>query len=505
MQGLPIVTIEEMKRIESLAIADGCSEEGFMDEAGAKIAAIAMDFIHKYKLPGKVTLLIGKGNKGGDAFRTGICLLKKNIAVTAFHFFNFDACSPLCRIQGQRFLSMKGEVIFTKSVHPLIFERNSLLIDGLLGTGFQGTLEGTLLQVVQKMNTSHLPILAIDIPSGLNGSTGEVMTSSVKATQTVYLGLPKLGFFIQQGYCHVGELIYADFGLPQAYLGHAKAMGYLVDETKMRDLLPPVVRNRHKYQAGYVVGIAGSKGMSGAAKLSSMASFRAGAGIVRLFYSADMAEEMENTPIELLSQPWFLKDISLVLEAMAKANAIFIGPGMGRDKEAEKFLLQLLPKIKKPIVLDADALFILAQQQEVGLPEQCVVTPHRQEMLRLLGKKDISKHEWQFLEQCQGYVEKKNITLVLKGAPTFIFHPQERPIVIPKGDPGMAKAGVGDVLTGVIAALMAQGMVPYRAAVLGVYLHALAGEIAVKKKTSYGIIASDLVDCLPNAFKQILN
>lgn len=499
LRGLKIVTGKEMAKTESLAFKEGCDEKEFMLNAGLKVAKGVEQFLSKNKGTKHVFLLAGKGNNAGDGYVALKYLLEKGISVRAFQLFDFDDCSKLCSFHGKEFMKMGGNIQFLDSVYDLIFEKEGVILDGVLGTGFSGELKSPIFEVVEKANASKLPILSIDCPSGLDTNTGKVESIAMKAKQTFFLGLPKIGFFISDGYNYVGELRHGDFGLPQKFIEKAEGVAYLIDDKKLKDTLPEVKRVRHKYQAGYVIGIAGSKGMGGAAKLSSLAALRSGAGMVRLFYPEDAEEEMENAPMELIREK---RDRNKVLEAQEKAKAFFIGPGLGRSDDTASFLKEILPKINKPCVLDADALFFLSEHLDIQLPEKCIITPHIQEMMRLLKIQDADP--FTFHRHVQEFSEKHQLITVLKGAPNFIFCPGDLPLVMYRGDPGMATAGTGDVLTGIIAALLAQGLDSYHAAILGSFLHALAGEKSARTKTSYSLIASDLLLSLPSAFKAIL-
>jgi NAD(P)H-hydrate epimerase len=223
--------------------------------------------------------------------------------------------------------------------------------------------------------------------------------------------------------------------------------------------------------------------------LSGAAALHAGAGIVKLFTLEDVGPMAD----ELIANIW---DSVAWQETVAKASAVFIGPGLGRTPAAKEACKAVLHHIDKPSVIDADALFFLSQ---IKVPKECVLTPHRGEALRLLGMEQMD--EEQLLGRCQAYVDEHGVVLILKGAPTYIFSAGQLPVIIPFGDPGMATAGSGDVLTGIVSALLAQGQSLLEASILGVTLHALAGEAAAREKTSYGYSASDLIDHFPSAFK----
>lgn len=487
LEGQAVVTAKEMARIERESIQNGASDEGYMLKAGEGIAHHVEQFLTREGYLGKVTFLVGKGNNGGDAFVAGTFLLHRGFAVQAYHLFEARECSPLCQKHEKLFVQEGGKVVRGHAI-PL----EGVIIDGLLGTGFQGKLDEKILNVILRVNQSKLPILSIDIPSGVNGTTGEVGSDAICATETIYLGLPKLGFFIGNGYNHVGKLRCIDFGMNPSYVEEAKVDAFLVNESVILDLFPLMRRVRHKYQAGYLLAIAGSSGMPGAAILSSSAALRSGAGIVRLFHLNGMEYEYAAAPFELIRSSYSLNDPSPILQEGKRAKACLIGPGIGKSQEMTLFAQQIVAKLNIPLVIDADGLYHIKV-----FPRGAILTPHHGEMLHLLGKEVFS------YDDCQEFANCHEVTVVLKGAPTWIFHPNQKPLIIPKGDPGMATAGTGDVLTGMIGAFLAQGVTGRNAATLSVYLHGTCGEMAAKKKTSYSLIASDLIDMLPEVFKLV--
>jgi ADP-dependent NAD(P)H-hydrate dehydratase / NAD(P)H-hydrate epimerase len=300
----------------------------------------------------------------------------------------------------------------------------------------------------------------------------------------------------------VGKLLYANFGLGATYSEQAQATMELITPDMAASWLPSIQRNRHKYQAGHVVGLAGSPGFTGAAILSSFAALRGGAGIVHLLFPNGMESDLGSAPAELIKIPYQLTDDDSILGWMNKANAVFIGPGMGRDDSTKKLLKNLLPRIPKPCVIDADALTIIAEER-IPIPSQAILTPHAGELQRLFHDESHPVLDEAYLRRCQSFAEDHAVTLVLKGGPSFIFHPGKPILVNPTGNPGMATAGSGDVLTGLIAALLAQGLGCREAAALGVYLHGLAGDFGAETKTDYCLVASDITEHFPEAFKTI--
>jgi len=535
---IKVVTVQEMIRIERLAIERGASAQEFMLQAGSKVAQAARELLRE-KGGKKVVLLIGRGNKGGDAYVAGIQLLQAGYIVRGVTFAASADCSELNQYFAQQFTGTIAQ--------DLCFSEDDLIIDGLLGTGFHGVIEsGTMADAITLANNAGKPILSIDIPSGLDGTTGMYFGSVIKATETVTLGFPKIGLFKHFGWNCTGRLRIEEFGLLPEIASCATAVALI---PKIEELqLPAMVRSHHKYERGFVVGFGGSKEFKGAVKLSGTAALHGGAGIVKLFTLEDVGPMAD----ELITQIW---SPAAWQTSLAKASAVFIGPGLGRSSIAKEWCKAALHNVDKPCVLDADALYFLP---EMNVPKQCILTPHRGEMLHLLGEANspyancsplgtresslgctivsgsilnnmdpltivqprgfdacpegynLRKVSQADLEEevlwvrCQEYVDKHSVVLILKGAPTHIFSPASSPIIIPRGDPGMATAGSGDVLTGLVAALLAQGQSLLEAAVVGVTLHALAGEAAALEKTSYGYSAGDLIEFFPSAFKCLI-
>lgn len=490
LDGIKVVTAQEMKDIENRAFEKGYSELEFMQQAGSSVAEQVEKFIQERKLPKEILLFAGRGNNAGDGFAAGAILVAKGYSVIAYSIYPIEQFSALCRNMYENFCAQGGKIEFS---HEKIQERMShagLILDALVGTGMKRKADNELASAIEIANHSKLPILAIDIPSGLNGTTGEVGSIAIHATKTIYLELAKIGFFLRNGWDHVGEIVRGRFGLPE---GQIKASACLPNLSSLQ--LPFIQRTWHKYQKGYVVAIAGSEEMPGAAILASYAALRSGAGIVRLF-----SPDRILVPYEVIHQTLDDKNFGVLDQEIARAKAVLIGPGLGRERRTDKIVQHLL-KFNKPLVIDADALFSLAKYPSWKLPPSCILTPHKQEMKRLLESGTTQEVDW--LSSCQNYVDEKQVTLVLKGAPTFIFTSSHLPLIITQGEPALATAGSGDVLTGVIAALLCHRLPSRYAAALGCFIHAIAGKESAKELTSYSVIASDLLDYLPKAFSSM--
>jgi ADP-dependent NAD(P)H-hydrate dehydratase / NAD(P)H-hydrate epimerase len=495
---MKVFSSQQMREIESKAYQEGASEEAFMEQAGKGIAQAAEDFLQIHQLPRRILLLCAKGNNSGDAYVAGRYLLKEGCQVQALQSVPVESCSPLCIKNHQRFLDAGGKT--TPQLKE--FPKEGIILDGLFGTGFKGILQEPFASIVRAANESGLPILAIDIPSGLNGDTGQAQGKVIIARETLFLGAPKTGFFLNEGWNFVGKLRGVDFGLPQKFIDDAPSNMSMLSDATAHSLLPPIKRTWQKYSRGYVTGLAGSPDMPGAAILASWAAMSSGAGYMRLIHPEGMQAQLSAAPLELVRQTYKLSQLEPVMESMNKATASFIGPGIGRTVEALTVLKYVLENLTKPCVIDADALTLLSEH-EMRLPQQTILTPHQGEMLRLLKNSRPPTSTEELLKLAQAFADERKVTLVLKGAPTFILQTGLPIYVNPRGDPGMATAGTGDVLTGIIASLLAQHLPPHEAALLGVHLHSIAGEFAAQEKTSRCVIASDLIKHLPDAFRSL--
>lgn len=495
---MKVVTPKQMSEIENLAYNEGASAIDFMEEAGSGVALVVHDLVETEELDPHVVLLCGKGNNAGDAYVAGVQLLHLEYEVIAYQLFDISTCSELCRENYQRFLDSGGEVREIHDGEQISFLPNGVIVDGIFGSGFYGTTEEPVSSVIRQANASRIPIVAVDIPSGLDGATGEVNGEAIIAHTTAFLGLPKLGFFLKEGWNHVGRLSYVDFGLSPQYIQEIDSELIMLDPTLLTPLIPPIKRDRHKYEAGEVVGLAGSPSMPGAALLASLAALCSGAGIVRLLHPVGMEVALSGSPYELIKIPYELQETEMIVNRLNHARGTFIGPGLGVTPETRQLLRTLIPELATPCVLDADALTIFSEEQ-IAYPAQAILTPHLGELKRLMNLEIVSR-DFDFLRSCSEYASLNNVTLILKGGPSFIFHPNAPMMVCPRGDPGMATAGSGDVLTGMLASLLAQGLSPHHAAMLGVYLHGLAGEFASATLTPYCMTASDLIAHFPEAF-----
>jgi len=498
---MKVVSAADMQYIEEKAYQEGFCPEDLMDRAALGVASFIRRYIFKNKLSNAVNVFCGKGNNGGDAYEVARLLLEGGYNIRVFQLFaEENKASRLLEKKRKAFIDCSGEVIDLKDTSQIELLEGGLILDGILGTGFRGEAEGFLAEVIEYINRQHEVVISLDIPSGLNGSSGRASIKTVRADITLYLGFPKQGFYIRDGWDYIGQVRGVDLCLEDRYLEGVKISLEVIEKDVMRDLLPVMKASSHKYTRGYVVGMAGSSGMMGAAFLAGKAALHTGAGIVRVLYPDNARAEVGQKPWELLATSYG----DSLAEHCKKASSFFIGPGIGQSRESKDVLYDILAFNEKPLVLDADALNIISKCDDINIPEGSIMTPHFGEMMRLLGRPDDRPEiDLNFLRECYRYSEKKKVVLILKGGPSYIFIPGDKIYVNGQGNSGMSTAGSGDVLTGVLAALLAQGLSSEKAALLGVYLHSIAGDIASVKHTSYSMVASHIINCLEDAFKSL--
>jgi NAD(P)H-hydrate epimerase len=336
------------------------------------------------------------------------------------------------------------------------------------------------------------------VPSGIDPTTGEAPGDAIFADYTLACHFPKKGCFLHQGWEHAGTIVCADLPL------EAQAADLcLLESQDIVHMLPRKHRTQNKFQAGAVVGIAGSPGMMGAASLASESAYLVGSGYVRLLLSEKLAGETGQLPREVV-KTLLPNTIDAYQSWLAKADALFVGPGLGRAPETIALLEGLWPHLTMPTVVDADALFWLSTRPEQEWAIQGkILTPHLGEVSRLFHSQ-VAVVDDALLLRLRSFVSTTQSVMVVKGAPTFICSSGQPTLVMPRGDPGMATAGTGDVLTGMIAGFLAQKLTLLSAAVLGTYLHGMAGEEAARLCTSYGMTSSTLAHAVPTAIANVL-
>lgn len=329
-----IVFAQDMAKFEKIAIdaGDATSNE-YMEKAAEGIFDRLLDFMEERSLKREVVLLCAKGNNSGDAYAVGHRLLEKNIKTIAYQLFPWENCSELCQKHGKQFTKKGGEVRFVSSIQDVEIPQTATVLDGLLGTGCRGPVDGILSEIIERVNHSDNPVVSIDIPSGIQGDSGKVQGSGIYADLTLYLGQLKVGHFYNEGFERIGDLQGVDFGMSLEFAEKIPQFGHLVNPEIIRYNLTHIKRTANKYSVGEVLLVAGSPGMPGAAQIASYAALRAGAGMVRLFHPESMQCELSGTWPEVVRISYTSDDISSIEQEFSRAKALLVGSGLGRSAD----------------------------------------------------------------------------------------------------------------------------------------------------------------------------
>lgn len=513
---MKVVTAEEMREIDRRAIeVIGIPGVVLMENAGRAVADTVKKLLSNVANP-RVCIFAGKGNNGGDGFVVARHLANSEVRVKTFLLGEIgqvqgDAKTNLDILigMGMEVEELNADMLPTARV---AVSMSDLVIDAVFGTGFKGEVEGYVSHVIDTINESGRPVVAVDVPSGLDSTTGMVSSSCIRATYTVTFGLPKVGLLLYPGAAYAGELVIADIGIPGFLLADESLKLNLSTGDDIRHWIPRREKDSHKGTFGKALVMAGSPNMAGAAVLASTAALKAGAGIVTLgvplslhsVMNSKLTEvmtrglpETESGSISLQAQP--------LLDGLSRgAAALAVGPGLSTHSETAQLVRNMVMTTSVPTVVDADGISAIAQDPGTlkAAKAPIVLTPHPGEMARLTGL-SIQEVERDRLNVALRAVSQWGKIVVLKGARTIIADPSGIAYINPTGNPGMATAGSGDVLTGIITGLLAQGMRPFDAAVLGVYVHGLAGDIASSKLGEMGVTAMDILGNVPDALRRL--
>lgn len=512
---LPVlVTAEEMRHMDRRTIEE-YDMPGLllMENAGLQVVHQVERRFGSWR--GKrVLVLCGGGNNGGDGMvvarhaaqrgaEVQIVLATDPAKVTG------DALTNLRIVQK---LGLPLHVLHSADELTSIWKQGwHLVVDALLGTGVRGEVRGLIGEVIRFFDKCSVPIVAVDVPSGINADTGAVCGSAVRATLTVTFGAMKVGLVVYPGAEYAGEVVVADIGIPRAVVEQAGVPRRLITREQVRDWLPIRPPDAHKGRFGHVLVVGGSSGLAGAPMMAAEAALRVGAGLCsvavpRSIYTAAastlreaMVHPLPDAPAGCLSA----ESIDAMEPLLERASVLAIGPGWSTHPPAREALQKLLSIAQVPCVIDADALNCIAQEPDI-LPAEhppLVLTPHPGEMARLMNT-DTATVQANRLEIALQASQWFGAVVALKGARTVVATPEGRIWVNPTGNAGMATGGSGDVLTGAIAGLLAQGLDAEHSAAAGVYIHGLAGDLAAREMGMAGLIAGDIIRCLPEVMEQ---
>lgn len=509
-----VVTAAEMGNIDKLAVEKyGIPSIVLMENAGIKVVEAVCRQLGGNVRGKAVTIFVGKGNNGGDGL------------VAARHLLNMGADVRVLMVADPA--ELKGDALTNLTIWQNLGQRvypvhqpnginlvkvsllsTDLIIDAIFGTGFKGTVGEKFARIIELINNSGLPVVAVDIPSGLGADTGIAHGSVVKATTTVTFGLPKLGLVMEGGAAVSGDLHVVDIGLPRQLLSDQGIKRHLLDDDLIKKWLPKRKPTGHKGDFGRVLVVAGSRGMVGAALLTATAVLKSGAGLVTLalpesLYSAVMGLVPEIMMLPLPEQQGAIAAEAgeIILEKLKQMDVLAIGPGLSQQPATVSMVQRLLPQVTIPTVVDADALNSLAKAEQIieQINAPLVLTPHGGEMSRLVGK-PVAEVMANRLSLVQQQAKAWGCTILLKGARTLVAEADGTLYINPTGNNGMATAGSGDVLTGLIAGLIAQGLDVGKAAAAGAYLHGKAGDLGSAQVGCRSLLAGDILQYLPQCF-----
>ena len=501
---MKILSAAQIKKADSHAIEEEpISSIDLMERASA---TFTHKFTSMWKNDTPVKVFAGSGNNGGDALAVARLLCNMGYKVDVFLFntngkLSLDCSANLERLRNQNIAEITE---ITTSFNPPPLTAEDVVIDGLFGTGISRPLTGGFASVVKYINSQPSTVVSIDVPSGLmcEDNTYNVMSHVIKADYTFTFQYPKLAFFFAENACHTGEWDVLDIGIKTPDSEDFHTCYNLTEEGLISTMLKTRPKFAHKGTMGHALLIAGQKNMAGAAILAAKACLRAGVGKLTL-----------HTP-EINAQPILAALPETVLHTENKTehfsnpfdatpfDAMGIGPGIGTDERTAQAFIEQIRLTTSPIIIDADAINILSRH--IGwiqqLPQNSILTPHKKELAGLIG---ATRNSYEELQKTRELAMRQHIYILIKGAFSIIVTPEGHCHINPTGNPGMATAGSGDVLTGIILSLLAQGYTSEAASLTGAYLHGLAGDIAAEALCEESLIASDIINHLHSAFKKI--
>lgn len=515
-----IVSVADMRELDRRTIEEhGTPGDVLMDRAGQGVADVVAYLAGFAGRPRPtIHLYAGRGNNGGDVFAAARILAEEEMDVEVWlagsrndvrgdallHMSKMkDAGVPLVEVATQDEWATLGAQVSA-----------DVVVDGILGTGAKGPARGPAAGAIQYVNSLAVrsPIVAIDIPSGLDADSGEPMGDTVVADVTVTMGYPKSGLVAQSAIEYVGRLHVVDIGIPPAFAAQLPCDREVITAEDLRKLFAPRKRTSHKGDYGHLLIVGGSTRYPGAVMLAARAAVRSGVGLVTAAVPQSLFSAVAGAVPEAMVQPVRESAAGGIAADFAEHgqvgfddfDTILLGPGMMTTDDTQAIVHSALQRCAGRLVLDADALNVMAGSagKIAGALGQVVLTPHPGEMARLLGRdtQDVQTDRWQAVSDA---VELTRSTVVLKGAGTIIAQPDDPPRISMTGNPGMACGGMGDVLAGLIAGLCAQGLGPLDAASAGAYLHGAAGDHAAWSTSQAGLNASDVARDLPMAFREI--
>ncbi len=512
-----IVTAAQMQEMDRQTIDSfGIPGRVLMECAGRGATRTFLEKVYGNG-PGRVGVVAGRGNNGGDGFVIARYLAQRDIEVSVFLLSDRGAVKGDAAANLELLTALNVPVIDMPNPERFAKCQNDMIqvthwIDAMLGTGLNTDVKGYFRQVIEFVNAQRRPVLAVDIPSGLNADTGQVCGICIQATATATFGLPKIGHVIHPGVQYCGSVDVIDIGIPAFITNQVSVRQRMISANEVRLIIDRRSPDDHKGRTGHLLVVAGATGKTGAAAMTANAALRAGAGLVTLCLPKTLNPIAEAQLIEAMTIPLPDQNTGLMLEEafdtlMMQApgkQALAIGPGLGTASQTQKLVHRVIKEMALPLVIDADGLNNIAGHAALFKHRKAptVLTPHPGEMARLTGlsTKQIQQDR---LSIARTFAVENGVCVVLKGAGTVIADPNGDVWINPTGNKGMASGGMGDVLTGMIAAFLVQGCSAIEASVAGVFLHGLAADI-LSRKMPWGYLATEVIGAIPRAIGEVL-
>lgn len=507
---MKLCTAAQIREFDRLTIEGGTPGVDLMERAGQHCCDAALEMLGD--VAGRtITIVCGGGNNGGDGFVAARLLSAMQARVRVLLLSSCDG------LQGDGLENFKrlDAAIVTEILSDDAAEnvdlQSDLLMDCLFGTGLSRDISGRFAIILQRMDRSGIPVLAVDIPSGIDSYTGQVLGVSVHADRTVTFQVQKVGMAQFPAREYVGEVVVVDIGISAKLIGEYR-LPSLLTHNEMANVLPARIPTGHKGSFGHILLVAGSLGKTGAAILSGLGCLRSGAGLVSLCIPEHLNQIIEMNLIEAMTIPvkglnghcFHNGDFGSVMKAAPGKGCVVVGPGLGQEEATAQLVNQLVRELPNRLVLDADGLNLLTPESLQNLAgREVVLTPHPGEMARLTGL-TVAEIQKDRLQVTTDFAKKFGVVVVLKGAATVIADKDGNAAINSTGNAGMGTGGMGDVLSGVIAALMGRGISAFDAACLGVYSHGRAGDLLVESGMEFGYLASELADSLPEVWQELI-
>jgi hydroxyethylthiazole kinase-like uncharacterized protein yjeF len=512
-----LVTASEMQAMDRQTIESfGMPGRVLMENAGREATRILLNHFCGHLKRG-VGVIAGRGNNGGDGFVIARCLAQKGVRVTVYLLaasksVTGDAAANLKLLAP---LGITVHEIADKnalSQHKTAWRHLDLIVDAVLGTGLKSAVKGYFAEVIDLINSLNKPVVAVDIPSGLDSDTGQPCGACIRAQVTTTFGFAKIGHLLYPGAAYTGKLEIVDIGIPRYIAEKIGPQQYLLTPDMVSAYFQPRPADTHKGRTGHLLVVAGSAGKTGAAAMTSRSAMRTGAGLVTLAIARSLHPVLETQVLEVMTEPLpenqngMLAEsaLAVILDLMAGKDCLAIGPGLGRAEETRRLICGLIEQSSVPVVVDADGLTNLAGHTQIfkKIKTAVILTPHPGEMARLMDT-SVGSVQQDRIKSARDLAVNFNVHTVLKGARTVIAHPDGKAYVNPTGNPGMASGGMGDVLTGIIAGLITQGYSPEAATHAGVYLHGAAADQLAETIGPFGFLAGDVMNAIPGEIKKL--